>query len=340
MSSITPDRPRSTTGPVLPEVQMHLHAPGSPGTGVVVASDRCTKGGSKSASFVRHVAIDVSNTKLAGAFRAGQSFGVVPPGLDARGQPHKIRLYSIASPTSGEDGSGRVLATTVKRTIDEHWETHKLFLGVASNYLCDLQVGETVQVTGPSGKRFLLPTQTGEHDYVFIATGTGIAPFRGMAMELFPTGLGARSASSSQGTGQAGGPSRAALVMGSPFTTDLLYDDLFRRMESDHREFRYFTAISREGGAMGTPPRHVGDELAAQGDYFRELLRSPRTLVYLCGIAGMELGVFRAIHALLGSDAEAYLEIDPEVAGKPEAWERRMIHKSIRPTRRIFMEVY
>ena len=48
-------------------------------------------------------------------------------------------------------------AANARRTIDEHWETHRLFLGVASNYLCDLKEGDKVTVTGPNGKRFVLP---------------------------------------------------------------------------------------------------------------------------------------------------------------------------------------
>ena len=102
----------------------------------------------RSASFVRHVAIDVSGTALAGSFRVGQAFGVITPGEDQRGKPHAVRLYSLACPSQGEDGEGNVVSTTVKRVIDEYspqkegdnTEAHQLFLGVCSNYLCDLNV--------------------------------------------------------------------------------------------------------------------------------------------------------------------------------------------------------
>ena len=40
-------------------------------------------------------------------------------------------------------------------------------------------------MAGPNGKRFLLPTDRNAHDYLFLATGTGIAPFRGFIHELF-----------------------------------------------------------------------------------------------------------------------------------------------------------
>src|SRR5438477_1043368 len=180
--------PMTLNEPILPDAKMHLVMPGEPVIGRVVSSEICTKG--KCHSFVRHVAIDVSGTPLAGNFLVGQSFGVIPPGQDQHGRPHKVRLYSIASPSWGDDGEGHVVATTVKRTIDEfkpqtpqdQQDDHALFLGVCSNYLCDLRLGAEVKVSGPNGKRFLLPVDPNEHDFVFLATGTGIAPFRGMLL--------------------------------------------------------------------------------------------------------------------------------------------------------------
>eukprot|EP01025_Chloroclados_australasicus_P041454 TRINITY_DN43903_c0_g1_i1.p2 TRINITY_DN43903_c0_g1~~TRINITY_DN43903_c0_g1_i1.p2 ORF type:complete len:132 (-),score=22.79 TRINITY_DN43903_c0_g1_i1:74-469(-) len=108
-------------GPDLAEVKMHIAGPKAPVSGVVTRNDRCTAG-SRAAGFVRHVEIDVSQTPLAGSFVPGQSFGVHAPGEDHRGRPHALRLYSIASPAEGEDGKGGIIATTVKRLIDENAE--------------------------------------------------------------------------------------------------------------------------------------------------------------------------------------------------------------------------
>ncbi|MEM1331214.1 MAG: hypothetical protein AAGG07_11695 [Planctomycetota bacterium] len=310
-------------GPDLPQVEMHLHNPKAPGLATVVRNEVCTS--RKAAGFVRHIELDVSGTELAGRFRAGQSFGVLPPGEDARGRPHQLRLYSIASPTGGEDGEGKILATTVKRTIDEHWDTHELFLGVCSNYLCDLKPGDEVRVTGPNGKRFLLPERPEEHDYVFIATGTGIAPFRGMVRELLARDI----------------DSRIVLVMGSPYTSDLLYHDELRAMAEQHERFTYLTAISRELQEDGGAPRYVDQRLTDEPGLFRPLLERDRGLVYLCGIAGMELGVFRSLKDLLGPSAlERYLQIDPEVEGDPRSWTRKMVNRQLKPSRRMFLEVY
>ncbi len=310
--------------PELPEVRQHLVSPAEPVVGRVVSSRLCTAA-RKAAGFVRHIEIDVAGTPLAGAWRAGQSFGVVPPGADDKGRPHKLRLYSIAAPTGGETGDGTILSTTVKRTIEEHWESHALFLGVCSNYLCDLREGDPVHLTGPAGKRFLLPADHDRHDYLFIATGTGIAPFRGMLMDL----------------ANAGYAGRATLVMGSPYRTDLLYDAELRELERKHPWFRYRTAISREITEEQPRPMYVQDRIEADATASRDLLASERTLVYICGIAGMELGVLRTLWTMLPPQHRSqYLQIADDVPADPAHWDRRMIPRQIKPTKRVFMEVY
>lgn len=310
--------------PLMPMVRQHLVSPAEPVVGTVVATRRCTSA-RKAAGFVRHVEIDVSGTALEGAWRSGQSFGIVPPGVDAGGRPHRLRLYSIASPTGGERGDGKVMATTVKRTIDEGWDDHHLFLGVCSNYLCDLHEGDPVSLTGPAGKRFLLPEDPSRHDFVFVATGTGVAPFRGMLMDL----------------ALAGYSGRATLVMGVPYRTDLLYDPELRQMERDHPWFSYRTAVSREVAESQSRPMYVQDRIEADSSELLALLGSERTLVYICGVAGMEIGVLRTLWTMLAPEHRAwYLTIAEDVPADPALWDRRMIPRQVKPSKRVFMEVY
>ncbi len=318
--------------PVYPDVQMNVVKPKAPVTGRVVATHRCMKG--KSASFIRHVAIDVGGTPLEGVVQVGQSFGVTAPGVAANGKPHAVRLYSCSSPSWGEDGQGRVIATTPKRVIDERTpqkdgddpDDHRLFLGVCSNYLCDLRVGDEVQVSGPNGKRFLLPVDTEAHDYLFLATGTGVAPFRGMAMELFdrpagPTGSDVR------------------LVMGTPYTTDLLYDDLFTNYAKTRDNFTYDVAISREARPDGGRGWYVHQLIEQRLDAFRPMLENPRTIIYICGLIGMQFGLYQVLAtAGLGDGyfvvGEALQDVDPA------AWTRDQMRRHIRPTARLCIEVY
>ncbi|MBX3364820.1 MAG: hypothetical protein KF866_08660 [Phycisphaeraceae bacterium] len=311
-------------GPALVDVRMHLARPDRPVVARVVENRRCTAS-AKAAAFVRHITFDLSGTVLEGQFVAGQSFGVLPPGLDDKGKPHKLRLYSLASPTVGEDGQGRIVATTVKRNIVEDPVSNKLHLGVASNFLCDSQPGDEVRLTGPNGKRFVLPADPGAHDYFFIATGTGIAPFRGMLLDLLAAEV----------------PSRITLITGVAYASDLLYHDELVSHALKHPNFTYLTAISRERQPDGAPPMYVQDRLGREIDRLGEILASDRSLIYICGVAGMELGIFQRLTDVLDTEArQGFLEIDPEVAQNTATWDRWMIHKQVRPTRRVFLEVY
>lgn len=310
--------------PVLPEVRMHLYRPNEPTTARVVKSELCTAG-RKAAGVVRHIEIDVTGTQLVGQCHPGQSIGVVPAGVTEHGKPHAVRLYSLASPSTGEHGNPAIISTTVKRTIEEHWETHKLFTGVASNYLCDLGEGDEVRLTGPAGKRFLLPADVNAHDYMFFATGTGIAPFRGMVLDLMARGC----------------TSKITLLMGAPYRTDLLYHETMLDLEQKHPNFRYLTAISRERQHDGHDRMYVQDRLTTERDELGPQLASERNLVYICGVAGMELGIFKQIATMLsGSTLEQYLRVDSEILADINGWDRRMIQRQIRPTRRVFLEVY
>jgi ferredoxin--NADP+ reductase len=332
----------ATHDPILPDAVMHAVLPTAPVTGTIAGTRLCMKG--KSASFIRHVEIDVAGTPLEGSFRAGQSFGVVPDGVDAFGKSHKVRLYSLASPSWGEDGHGRVIATTPKRVLAEREpqkpaddpNDHSLFVGVCSNFLCDRKVGDPVQVSGPNGKRFLLPKDPNAHDYLFLATGTGIAPFRGFAMELLQ---GPPAGSPAAATWRPC-TSRIHLVMGSPYTTDLLYDDLFRGLAAQHANFRYHTVISREARPDGGRGEYVHQYVERHLDgTFRDLLRSPRTLIYVCGLAGMQIGLFQMLakHGL----ADGYLSIGDEIAAIPAAeWTTEQIKRRVRSTHRCMLEVY
>jgi len=310
--------------PEMPDVPQHLVKPVAPVTGRVHATRLCTRS-RKASGFVRHVEIDVSGTPLQNSWCSGQSFGVVPAGETPEGKQHKLRLYSIAAPTGGETGDGSIITTTVKRLVDEHWESHKLVTGECSNYLCDLNVGDEVQLTGPVGKRFVLPSDPSKHDYIFIATGTGIAPFRGMLLDLIKQGM----------------TSRVALLMGAPYESDLLYDDDLTVWSEKYDNFSYHTAISRHTTPDQPKRLYVQDRLREDFEAISPMLGSDRTLIYICGLAGMELGVFQQLAKLLPPDQLAqYLTLPDGLVEQVDSWERAMIPKTLKKTKRVMLEVY
>jgi ferredoxin--NADP+ reductase len=318
-------------GPLFPEVKMNLVRKSAPVQAIVVSNELCTAG--KSASFVKHLVLDIRGTLLEGQFAVGQSFGVVAPGTDKHGRPHKLRLYSLASPGFGEIGHPTYISTTPKRLIDEFkpqrnddGDRKALFLGVCSNYLCDLYPGDKVALTGPNGQRFLLPIERDKHDYLFLATGTGIAPFRGMLMELLRPPSGASR-------------SRIDLVMGTAYSTDLLYDDFFRQLDHEHENFHYHTAISREPHNGDTRGRYIHELLQRDITHFAPLLANERTLLYVCGLEGMRYGVVRTLaqHALGGG----YFKVPEELQNvDPARWTDGQIRKQVKTGSRSFLEVY
>merc|ERR1711924_270146 len=119
----------------------------------------------------------------------GQSFGVLPPGTNPKnGKPHTVRLYSIASSRYGDDMSGQTSSLCVRRAT--YWDPEMgkedpAKKGVCSNFLCDATAGEQVKMTGPTGKVMLMPEEKADTDYIMVATGTGIAPYRGFIRRLF-----------------------------------------------------------------------------------------------------------------------------------------------------------
>ena len=304
----------------VPDVELNIYKPKNPVEVKIVKSEIVTS--SASPNFVRHVEFDVSGTDLEGNVLPGQALGVLAEGEDENGRPHKVRLYSTSSPTGGEDGKGKIYSTTVKRVIDEHWDNHSLFTGVCSNYLCNLKVGDTLMMTGPSGRRFLLPEKKEDYNYIFLATGTGIAPFRGMIMDLI----------------REKAPSDVVLAFGCPYRTDLLYQETFEAFDEENDNFHYLPFVSREDPRPdGTKP-YVQYSLLDRKELMMPILEKENTLIYVCGLKGMETGIFQILGQLGLYD---YIELKEELQDTdPLTWTRDQVSKLVKPGNRMFLEVY
>lgn len=304
----------------LPEVELNIYSPKDPIEAKVVENYIVTK--ESSPNYVRHITFDVSGTDLEGRVRVGQSIGVLPPGKDERGKPHKLRLYSVSSPTKGEKGKQHLISTTVKRSIDEI-NDHKIYLGIASNYLADLSPGDPVKLTGPSGRRFLLPENAAEFNYLFFATGTGIAPFRGMIMELFE---------------DKDFNNDVVLNFGCPYRTDYLYYDYFTKMAEEQENFHYLTCVSREERRKDGSKNYVQSVLEDHEDLLGPLLKKDNTLIYICGLKGMQVSIY---HKLAKLGYREYLVIrEPLIDMDPAEWKYEDIKRKVKPADRTFEEVY
>lgn len=302
----------------IPEVELNIYSPKEPVEVTVVENYIVTK--ETSPNFVRHITFDVSGTELENRVRVGQSIGILPPGKNEKGRNHKLRLYSVSSPSDGEGGKPHLISTTVKRTIEEL--DNKLYLGVASNYLADLQPGDKVKMTGPSGKRFLLPENAKDFNYLFFATGTGIAPFRGMIMELFENG---------------DYHNECALIFGCPYRTDLLYSGYFEQMENEYDNFHYLKSISRENRRNDGSKHYVQSKILDEEELLLPILQKKNTLVYICGLKGMETGIYKE---LLRLGLEDYLDIRKQLPEDLNEIPRDEVKKYMKPSVRTFEEVY
>jgi len=97
-------------------------------------------------------------------------------------------------------------------------------------------------MTGPSGKVMLMPEEDPNTDYIMIATGTGIAPYRGFIRRLFVENTPAAQAY--KGT--------AWLFLGVANTDALLYDDEWQSVKQKAGDqFRLDYALSREHQQQG-----------------------------------------------------------------------------------------
>lgn len=102
--------------------------------------------------------------------------------------------------------------------------------GVASSYLFDaIEIGSDIKFKEPFGT-FTLPN-IADKDLVMVCTGTGVAPFRSMLLDIFEQNI----------------PHRGLhLIFGCRKEEDILYRNEFEELAAKHPEFTYDIALSRE----------------------------------------------------------------------------------------------
>ncbi len=237
----------------------------------------------------RHITFDISGGDL--HYVEGQSIGIIPPGTDDKGNPHKLRLYSIASTRHGDSLDAKTVSLCVRKLEYNHPETGELVEGVCSSYLCNLKSGDDVAITGPVGKEMLLPDDE-DAKIIMIATGTGIAPFRAYLWRMFKEG-DLNPDYNFKGL--------AWLFFGIPKTPNILYkEDLEAMVEKYPDNFRMDYAISREQKNSEGGKMYIQHKIAERADELWELIQDPKTHTYICGLKGMEDGIDEALSAAAG----------------------------------------
>jgi benzoyl-CoA 2,3-dioxygenase component A len=227
-----------------------------------------------------HIVLDFGSTPF--PVLEGQSIGIVPPGVDDKGRPHHPRQYSIASARNGERPGYNNVSLTIKRVLEDH--EGRPVRGVASNYMCDLQVGDKVEVIGPFGATFLMPNHPRSH-IVMICTGTGSAPMRAM------TEWRRRLRNSGKFEG-----GKLMLFFGARTPEELPYFGPLQKLPKDFIDVNL--AFSR---VPGQSKRYVQDLLRERCADLVPLLSDPHAYFYVCGLKAMEQGVVLALRDVAGA---------------------------------------
>jgi len=202
--------------------------------------------------FTRHLEFEVAGVTRFG-FVPGQWISVkanTPEGEEI------TRAYSIASPPV----NGHV-ALCLNRVQD----------GFMSNHLCTLAEGSEITFQGPFGSFILHPPM---RDTIFIATGTGIAPFRSMLHWLL--------ADPERHQGR-----ELWLLFGARTEADLYYRDEFSRLAAAHANFHFLPTLSRATpewrGLRGYVQEHVKEIVGHRNDNDEE----KDMHAYICGLDKM-----------------------------------------------------
>lgn len=259
--------PKSAAKPTI-----NLYNLGKPAVAKVTGNFRLTK---DAGHDVRHIILDFGAQPF--PYLEGQSIGIIPPGVDENGNPHLPRLYSISSPRDGERAGYDNVSLTIKREEN----------GLCSNYVCDLNVGDEVRVTGPFGSTFLLPDDP-DARLLMICTGTGSAPMRSFTMRRQRT-LAAKS-------------DGMVMFFGARTADSLPYFGPLKKVPSEILE--QHLVFSREGDK-----EYVQDRMMKDEDRVAELLSDPHTHVYICGLRGMEEGVEQAFTNIAESIGQQWVAL-------------------------------
>jgi len=246
----------------------------------VVGNVRVTEAGASAGKDydTHHIVLDFGS--LSFPVLEGQSIGIIPPGTDDQGRAHHARQYSIASPRNGERPGYNNLSLTIKRVLEDH--QGQAVRGTGSNYMCDLQIGDKVQVIGPFGSSFLMPNHP-RSNIVMICTGTGSAPMRAMTEW--------RRRLRASGKFEAG---KLILFFGARTQQELPYFGPLQNLPKDFIDINF--AFSR---TPGQPKRYVQDLLRERAADLAPLLNDADSCFYVCGLKGMEEGVLLAMRDIV-----------------------------------------
>ncbi len=268
--------PKSAAAPAI-----HLFKRAKPAIATVQGNFRITAANTE--SDIRHIVLGFGEQSF--SVLEGQSIGIVPPGPRPDGKAHDIRLYSIASARDGEKRNANNVSLTIKRVAG----------GVGSNYMCDLKVGDKVEVTGPFGATFLMPNDA-TANIIMICTGTGSAPFRAFTER--------------RRRAMQNAPGKAVMFFGARTPEELPYFGPLQKVpESLLQKHLVYSRVP------ATEKEYVQDRIRREAVTVAELLKDANTHIFICGLKGMETGVEEAMADICRKHGLDWAALKPDLRG-------------------------
>src|SRR5579864_6946732 len=100
-------------------------------------------------------------------------------------------------------------------------------MGPGSKYILALKAGDEVMLDGPYGI-FVVRPQDADRDQLFVATGSGIAPFKSIISDLFGAGFA----------------KKITLLFGVRTEADAFYFDFFEQLAKRRSNFEFIPCLS------------------------------------------------------------------------------------------------
>jgi CDP-4-dehydro-6-deoxyglucose reductase len=218
-------------------------------------------------SKVFHLTLQLDNPQTIN-FIPGQFLSIaVGPGAN--------RSYSIASGPSRN--------TTIDLLVDVAPG------GPGSQYFLKEEVGQPVSFIGPMGK-FILEKEEGP--IVFLATGTGVAPFKSMLEYLFEKQVKDKDFHKRQ----------IYLYLGFRHEENIFWHDYLESRSHEHPNFHYLVTLSQP------TEQWLGCRGYVQTCVDTQLFLNPDTQIYICGGRNMVKGTLEFLRAQKVAEDKLHFE--------------------------------
>ncbi|WP_455205776.1 FAD-binding oxidoreductase [Kaarinaea lacus] len=234
-------------------------------------------------------------------YELGQLVGVLVPGPHEFGHDTHFRLYTIANEPQSQNQQQKI-SLCVRRCnyIDEY--SGEQYQGIASNYLCNLQPGASVTISGPYGLPFEVPDDNSA-DILMIGMGTGIAPFRAFIKHIY------HNLGDWQG--------KVRLFYGAHTGLEMLYMNDKRNDFANYYDedtFKAFQAISPR--PLSGEPVDFEQSLQQHQVEVWEMLCRHTTYVYIAGLDGINESLDKVFSKMAGSEDKWQRRKAELIAGK------------------------